>query len=205
MRLGSNLRRGRFACSDGPNRFVGDDDGHRLSSRDSRQNAARLAHQHFVGFAGLAFGQDFSHAHDRDQLVRQRGLQLLVDQIVGLGKILPPLGVAEDDVGRPDGLQHQGRDLAGVGALVGEVHILRAHGDTGARSRDHDDGDRGERRAHDDLVAFVIGHQRQKVLKKLLRLGGSLVHFPIGGDERLTRHGRWFLRVIVEDRRRVGW
>ncbi len=188
--FGSDLRRRCFAGSDGPDRLVGDDDRGRFGGCDPRQNTARLAHQHFVGFAGFAFGQHFSYAYDRHQLVSQRGLQFLVDQLIGLGEILPALGVAEDDMRGTDGLQHHGRDLAGIGALIGKMHVLRADGDAGAGGCGYHHGDRREGGADDDLVALVIGDQGEKVLKKLLRLGGSLVHFPVGGDERLTRHSR---------------
>jgi hypothetical protein len=59
----------------------------------------------------------------------KRRVKLLVDDLVGLGKILAALGVADEGVGSADGNQLADGSFAGVCALLGKVDVLRAYGD----------------------------------------------------------------------------
>ena len=63
-------------------------------------------------------------ADDGDELVGEGGLELEVDGLVGLVEVLAALAVADEDVRGSDGGEHDGRGLAGVGAVVVPVHGL---------------------------------------------------------------------------------
>ena len=90
----------------------------------------------------------------------QRGVQLLVDDLVGLGKVLPPLGVANQRKRAAHRLELAQRGLAGVSALLGKVDILRSNQDIASlggcdhRRQQHRRGKEG------DLVARVAGNER---------------------------------------------
>ena len=59
----------------------------------------------------------------------ERGVQLLVDDFVGLGEVLAALGVADEGVRSAHGDELADGGLAGVGAFLGKVDVLRADGD----------------------------------------------------------------------------
>src|SRR5882724_7485759 len=68
------------------------------------------------------------------------------------------------------------------------MHILTTNGDVRSLHRVHGSGKTNKRRADGNLVAAVIGHQRQKIAKESLRLLRSLVHLPIRCHQFLARH-----------------
>ena len=79
-----------------------------------------------VVWFGFALGELLADADDGDEAVGERGLELEVDALVGLVEVLAAFAVADEDVGDAEGLEHERRGLAGVGALVEPVHVLRA-------------------------------------------------------------------------------
>ena len=62
----------------------------------------------------------------------ESGVQLLVDDFVGLREILTPLGVADQRVRSAHSQKLAHRSFAGVSALFGKVDVLRADGDIAA-------------------------------------------------------------------------
>ena len=58
--------------------------------------------------------------------------------------------MADDDVFAAHGLEHIGGQLAGVGALLGKVHVLRAQLDVGALDGGNQDKIYNQRRRNFD-------------------------------------------------------
>jgi len=149
---------------------------------------------------GFSLGENFADADDGDEAVLEGGFEFLVDELVGFAEVLAALGVAEDDMRGADGFEHQRRGFAGVGALVGEVHVLRTDGDPGTGGGRDYHRDRGKGGANDDLVAVVVGDQGEEVLHELLGLGGGFIHFSSWRRSAAdAAWWLWLLRVIVEE------
>ncbi len=111
------------------------------------------------------------------------GVQLLVDDLVGLGEVLAALGVADERMRSADGHELADGGLAGVGAFFGEVDVLAADGDVGALGGGDHRWQQDGRREKGDFIAVVAGNERQKSIDKRLGFGGRLVHLPIGGNQ----------------------
>src|ERR1700679_1111460 len=79
--------------------------------------------------AAFALGKDFSYADDRDYAMLEGGVQLLVDDFVGLGEVLAALRVANQGMRSADGEELAHRGFAGVSTLFGKVDVLCADGD----------------------------------------------------------------------------
>ncbi len=153
--FGCHLGRGGLAGADGPDGLVGDDDIFRVFRSDTDKGKRDLLAQDFVGVSSFALGEDFADADDGRELVLERGGQLFVHQLIGLVEVLAALGVADDDVRRANGREHENGGFAGVGAFFGPVHVLSADGDVGTGDGGDDDAKRCVRRAEDDLVPVM--------------------------------------------------
>src|SRR5258706_6571815 len=94
--------------------------------------------------------------------------------------------MADDDVGAADIQQHGGADLAGIGALLFPVQILRADGYVRTLAALNRHAKIYVGWADDDFVPRVAGNQGQEVMKKCLRLLRVLVHLPVGGHQLLS-------------------
>src|SRR5208282_3123467 len=129
VRVGGHLRSCSLSGADGPDRLVGDYQADGFLGRNFVKGAETLAPQHVVREAGFAFFEDFSHADNGDESSFDGGLELEVDGVIGLAEVLAAFGVSDDDVGDADGEQHGGVDLAGEGAFLLPVKILRADRD----------------------------------------------------------------------------
>ena len=186
VRVDGHLGRGGFAGADGPDGLVGDDDGCGGFGGDAGEGAGDLRLEHLFGFAGFALGENFADADDGNDAVLERGVQLLVDDFVGLGEVLAALGVADERVGSADGDELADGGFAGVGAFFGEVDVLAADGDVRALGGFNHRGQQDGRWEEGDLVAGVAGDERQKCIDKGLGFGRRLVHLPIGGDQSFT-------------------
>ena len=103
MRVGGHLGRGGFAGADGPDWLISDDNGRGGFRGDAGEGTGDLGLENGLGLAGFALGEDFANADDRNNVVLERGVELLVDDFVGLGKVLAALGVADEGVGCADG------------------------------------------------------------------------------------------------------
>ena len=96
------------------------------------ERTGELPPDHVHLAARLALGELLADAQDRAQARLDRAGELPADQLVGLARVAPPLGVADDDPVREAG-QHRRRDLAGVGALELVMDVLGADPDIGVR------------------------------------------------------------------------
>ncbi len=105
VRIDCNLRRGGLAGADGPHRLIRNDDGRGGFGRDCPQSAPRSASSNLRSLACFALCKHFANANNWNNAVLQRGMQLLVDDLVGLGKILPPLRVADQRMRSAHGQQ----------------------------------------------------------------------------------------------------
>ena len=127
------------------------------------------------------------------------GVELPVDDLVGFGKVLAALRVADEGVGSAHRLELADGGFAGVGAFLGEVNVLRADGHIRTLGSFNHRGKQDRGREQRDLVAGVAGNKRQKGIDKGLGFGGRLVHLPVGGNECFTGHFFKLLRVILVD------
>ena len=169
------------------------------------KGAETLAAQDVVGESGFAFFEDFSDADDGDESGFEGGLELEVDGVIGLAEVLAAFGVSDDDVGDADGEQHGGVDLAGEGAFLFPVEILRADGDVRALGR----GDGGvECRGRWGRRRFRRGRcrldQRKEIAEEVTGLVGGFVHLPVGGDQFFSHEGP-FVKIteIASDSREI--
>ena len=124
VRVDSHLRRRRLAGTDGPHRLVRNHNRRSRFGSNARQRSGNLRLQHVGRLARLALFQHFAHAYHRHHAMLQRRVQLLVHNLVGLGKILPPFRVADQRMRSAYRQQLPNRGLAGVGALFGKVNVL---------------------------------------------------------------------------------
>ena len=87
-------------------------------------------------------------------------------------------------------LQHRRGNLAGEGAALRPVDILRTDFDVAAAGGFNHGRKRGERRTDHDLrtLRADIGNQRLERLDQSLALGGGFVHFPVTGDDDFATH-----------------
>src|ERR1700756_4940352 len=136
--------------------------------------------QDIVGHAGLALFEYFAHAADRSESRFQRGFQPQVHRVVGLAEVLPPLRVSDDDMIHSPRQQLANRYFTRKGAFFLPMHVLRADRHVRPFRRVQSCGNIQERRADDDLVARVSGHERKEVAEEVARLVRSLVHLPVG-------------------------
>ena len=174
-----------LAGADGPDGLVGDDNILQLVSGHAIQRDLDLHTDQLLGHALLTLVEALADADDGLQAAGQRSLGALVDGLVGLGKVLAALAVADDDILNAEVGQHIGRDLAGESTRLLEVDILGADMDVGALGH-LDSGDEiGEGNADDDLAAGVLDSGDQ-LADEGLGLGSGLVHFPVAGDDSFT-------------------
>ena len=80
-------RRRRHACTDRPDRLVGDDDVFELLGRNAGEVELRLHGNDLVGDAGEPLFFDFAEAEDDLQAGGKRRLRAQVDGFVGLSEI----------------------------------------------------------------------------------------------------------------------
>ncbi len=156
------------AATDGPNRLVGEhglgQGGHAALGDDRVQ----LAAHHLLGDAAFAFLQGLADAEDGGQAGGLGGGELLRHHGIALAEEGAALGVADDDVGATEILEHGRRNLTGVGTLGVLAEILRTPGDLGP-------GEPGL-------------HLRQVGKRHAYRHADLAVHFPVAGHQFAT-HG----------------
>ena len=112
----------------------------------------------------------------RDELPRER--------LVRLGEESPALRVAEDHGLDADRGQHRGRDLAGVGAGVGLVHVLRGDPDRASPAPFDSRRERCERRADHDVRVREVADVAEEAVEEVLGLLDRLLHLPVRGQVR---------------------
>ena len=113
-------------------------------------------------------------------------MYFLVDDLIGLAEERAALAVADDDIAHAEVGEHVGGNLAGVGAALFKVDVLRADGDAAVLERAHGGRKVDRGRAHDDVAPFGFGKDGLELFGKGLGLAGGLVHFPVACDDGFT-------------------
>ena len=181
-RLLSLARSRRLARSNGPHRFVGNDNSRKKGLFQPAQSRGELRLEHVVGPSATAFSQGLPDAEDRIEPAGERRVELPAHDRVVLAEDVATLGVPDEHVMAPARRKHVGRHGAGERALGLEVDVLRAKPDgtatqepTGpieARER-REDGDLGGRRPN----------QRNEPSHEGLGFGRRRVHLPVSCHE----------------------
>ena len=99
---------GGAARPDRPDRFVRDHHGPRLFGVHAVERASNLLGHGRLGAPRIALLERLPHAQDRRHPVGEDRPELPVHERVVLTEELPAFGVADDHVGDPERLQHQG-------------------------------------------------------------------------------------------------
>ena len=191
--VGIVCRRWNAVCANRPDGLVGEQDV-RIQRRvfEKLQGAPHLPDHHLLGSTGLALGKRLADADQRHQAVPHSGGSLQADGAIRLAEVLAPLAVAELDKVEPAVLQHQRRDLAGPGAGIRPVHVLRTNlhpsrGQFLLHLAHHREG--GDDEGLNAFMAFRCKGQQR--LREGKTFGQGLVHLPAGADP-ATLHGRPF-------------
>ena len=98
MNLLSLVCRSGFAGSDGPYRFVGDDQFRELFGSQVEHNLFDLSTDHIEVFSAFAFFEFFADAIDRNQVVLVSLNHLFIQRFAGFTIIFAAFAVAEDHV-----------------------------------------------------------------------------------------------------------
>ena len=182
------LAAGVPAGPDGPDGLVGDDQaGRRQRGRIVPGEGAGQLPTDDVDLApGLALRELLADAQDRAQARLDGPAELAADQLVGLGRVAPPLGVTDDDpVGEPG--QHRRRDLAGVGALQLVMDVLGADADVRVDSASASrTAARQTNGGQITRITPVAAGPRRDRPGEVAGIGRGRVHLPIGGHDHVT-------------------
>jgi hypothetical protein len=189
MHLGHVSRRGCQARPDGPDRFVGDDEARRRGI--FRQRAGKLSGDDRQSFSGFALRPRLADANNHRQARRQGCRSLSRDKGIIFVVIAAPLRMPDDDVGGAGVLQHQSRNVPGMGTAGGRMAILAAerHGRIFAKIRPSLEQSRRRTDEHFGSAGATrtnaVAHRGDHV-----QLGDAAIHLPISGDEwnRSLRH-----------------
>ena len=134
MHVGDLFDGGDFACTNRPNRLVGNGDVFGVQTLQD----GKLVGNDFVFFTGFAFFQAFADAQQWNQADVEDVFHFTTLDFVFLAEIKAALGVAdEDDVGTDIG-KHFGGHFAGVRAVIRETaHVLRTGQDAVVQNNLH--------------------------------------------------------------------
>ncbi len=178
---------GVAAGADRPDRFVGDDRFLDLLVGETVQRTAELRCENRLDLAGIALFERLADAENRGHQSSVSGVQLAVDQGVGLAEELPAFAVSQHDETHEERAEHRGADLAGESACGLEVHVLRAQLHVLGRTEHLGHlGKRGERGQQDDVDAQFALDLVEEVLDEGSGLGDRLVHLPVRRDDLLS-------------------
>src|SRR5690242_3549281 len=177
--------------ADGPDRLVRDHDRLGLLGRDVLETAVDLGERVRDVVARLPDVQLLADAQDRGQAMLESGLDLGVDDLVGLVVVLPALGVADRHVRALQLGQHRARDLAGVGTGVLRREVLSAVLDLELVAVDQGlyGAQVGEGRQDGDLTGLVVlvGQGEGEFLDVRDGLEVVEVHLPVARHQRRAR------------------
>ena len=139
---------GRVASGpDRPDRLVGDDETRRRKRAGlmAREGAGELRVDDLAARPASRSASCSPTHRIGPQAGLDRPAELAADELVGLARVAPALGVADDDPGRQPG-EHRGGDLAGVGAGQLVMDVLGADRDLRIAPRPARPGPRPGRR-----------------------------------------------------------
>src|SRR6185369_3035352 len=173
--------RGGPAGSDGPYRFIGNND-FTDAVAIGMDHRGHLPLDDVHRPAGFALGQRLADAHDRRDAGRERGFGLVRHDGVGLGVVLAALRMADDHVAHTELLEHGGGDFTRVSALHVLRDVLRAQFQ--ARARAQRIYLRQVRRGHADRRrAGGLSHALDQRAHQGLVGRGAAIHLPVAGDQ----------------------
>ena len=125
MRRFSLLWSCRNACTDRPDRFVGDDYLNRLCLGDPGQTTFHLPIQHLFGLARLTFAEQFTDTKHGRQAAGNSRTDLPIDDRVRLTHHVAAFAVAQNYVATATISQHVDRDFARKCTRSFKIGILR--------------------------------------------------------------------------------
>ncbi|OPZ95784.1 MAG: hypothetical protein BWY72_01962 [Bacteroidetes bacterium ADurb.Bin416] len=114
---------GRFTGTNGPNRFVSQDQLAEISRAQIEERFLDLGFNDFKLFAGFAFVKYFADTENGGQAFAQGQFNLGLQNGIGFTIISTTFGMAEDDVLSTRRFDHAGGHFAGIGSrhMIGTV------------------------------------------------------------------------------------
>jgi peptidyl-prolyl cis-trans isomerase D len=189
MHSGNVVRAGGQPGADGPYRLISDDKTIRPSP--IRNRSGELSRNHFNRRSRLTLLTGFADAEDRDQPRSPCARNLVANGPIGFAMILPPLGVAQNDVRATEIRQHFRADVAGGGAFCKGVAILPAERYAAPSERSPNLAQQSRRRADEQVAGQLApgGSPMREGARQCRAVFAQPVHFPIAGDQpRPNRH-----------------
>src|SRR5438067_5564978 len=117
---------GVAARADGPYRLVRNHRFLQLFRTQTSETASQLSRQYFFYISFVALLERFSDANDRTQFRFVRRAHLAIHHLVSFPKQNATFAVPEHDIPHKQIAQERSTDLAGKGAVLFPVHVLRA-------------------------------------------------------------------------------
>ncbi len=148
----------------------------------------KLAFDDLEGAAPFALFERLADADDGVEVPAERGSDLLGDDRVGLSEELPPLAVAHDHPAAPGLDEHRRADLAGEGARIPRIEVLRADLDAAAIALVRARGERRERRGDHQVDVRQGEGELRELARQLHAARAAVVHLPVARDERAPDH-----------------
>src|SRR5215470_3098351 len=182
--LGRLLRRGVHSGPDGPHRLVRDDDAGDGGRVQPGQACAQLTFDRRKRQALASLLRRLADAEHRSETERERAVHLLVDQLVGLAHLSPPLGVPGEHAATSELDEHRRGDLTRVRARPFMVAVLAAEADGGAVNDLAHRGERGERRTQHDVDALEPLEAVANARGEWPCFRERADHLPVADDER---------------------
>src|SRR6185295_17122495 len=102
-----------------------------LGLGEACQASPDLSFENFLGLLLFPVGEGLPDAKNWFERGLQSGESFLADDLVGFAEVLPPLGMAHDNVTRGEFLEHSSRDFPGVRAVTMLADVLCAKANIG--------------------------------------------------------------------------
>src|SRR5829696_958975 len=179
---------GGVAGTYGPDGLVGENDALAVYVFELFDHPRELAGDLVPHATRVAFPFGLAYADDGQQVGVHGALRLSGDRVVGLAEGLAPLGVAHDHGPGPRVEEHGRGDLAGEGAGVFEVEVLRARGDPGVLGHPAHLVQAGEGDADGHVHLVGVGGTGQQGGRVLFCFPYGLVHLPVSRHHRASGH-----------------
>lgn len=180
---------GLFRCcrnpsTDGPNRFIGNNDGRHGRCGQMKQAVHQLSENESCGLTGFTNGKRLSAAEDRGHPGSKNRIHLIPDDFIRLAKSLPALRVSCDDMTNAEVSQHRQTDLPGKGTGWGGMAILSCdlQRSTIGLLAEHLQMRKGRR--HDHLTGERMRQPHQDGPEQLPAGLQTRIHLPVRGNHR---------------------
>src|ERR1700722_6408392 len=184
MTVSSNLRSGRLASANSPNRLVRKENTREVGGGQRIDSALELAFEDGMGMVGFPFRQAFANADDGDQAGGEGGLQAVIDRGVRFAKVLAAFGVTDND-GAAAGIGDHGHgNFAGIGAFGLPVGVLSGDGDFGAAGGVNGGDQRSVGRGDDNVARVAASDERVEGGKEGAGFRLGLEHLPVSSNDR---------------------